>query len=93
LGTMVEGPPNDLRAVEPLLAAARARDTAVIAGAVAFFYGRVSDDALIAALDESGDIRTAGFLLNCGNPKLEAAARRWAARKGYQIGGYRMQGR
>jgi HEAT repeat protein len=41
--------------------------------------------ALIEALNLHGTGSVAQWYLNCGNPRLEAAARRWAEARGYKI--------
>jgi HEAT repeat protein len=79
---------NAPSAVSALLAAWRERDTAVIAGAISFFVRRAepgSEGILIDTLNKSGDEYTANVLLNCNNAQMEAAAREWATRNGYQI--------
>lgn len=80
---------KDPRAVEPLLAALKEPDLAVIAGAYSFFIERSekgSEDALIQALNASDYSKSmAEDYLNCGNSALEAAAREWAWKHGYQI--------
>ena len=72
--------PGDTRANQALLEALKARDTAVISSAYLFFVGwgeSGSEDALIATLNQSGDIWMAGYFLRCGNAKLEEAGRAW----------------
>lgn len=81
---------KDPRAVEPLLAALKEPDLAVIAGAYSFFFieraEKGSEDALIQALNASDYSKSmAEDYLNCGNSALEAAAREWAWKHGYQI--------
>ncbi|MFZ0962033.1 MAG: HEAT repeat domain-containing protein [Terriglobia bacterium] len=44
-----------------------------------------SEDALIAALNEFGTVEIARDFLNCGNSKLEEAARAWVAEHGYKV--------
>ncbi len=68
------------------------QDTTVIAYYHKYFIGLGvpgSEDALIKALGHSGTgWRTEAMaedFLNCGNPKLEAAAQHWAAANGYEI--------
>jgi HEAT repeat protein len=78
---------NDPRAVSALLAAWKKGNSAVITGADFFFIQRGepgSEDALIEALNQFGDREMAYDLLNCGNSKLEEAARAWAKSHGYQ---------
>ena len=51
-----------------------------IAGAFQFFIERGepgSEDALIEALNKSGNLNLAYALLGCGNLKLEREANRW----------------
>jgi HEAT repeat protein len=74
---------KDHRASEALLAALKERDTAALAGAYSFYidWGEPgSEDALIEALNKfsGNESHMAGYMLNCGNVKLEAAARAWA---------------
>jgi HEAT repeat protein len=74
---------KDPRAVMALLAALQQRNYTAIAGAYMFFVDRGepgSEDALIEALNRSGSEQMAEYLLNCGNAKVEAAARVWAKR-------------
>jgi len=76
-------------ALEPILAAFRERNLAVIAGAFWCFIksdAPGSEDALIHALRDFGRIEMAEAFLNSGNSKFGAAAREWATAKGYQIG-------
>lgn len=48
-----------------------------------------SEGALIVALNEFGNRQVAVYLLNCGNAKLEEAARAWGVKHGYHVtGGY-----
>ena len=84
LATMALGTTEtrDPRAISALLEAFRIRNTTVItgAGAYIFFIKRGesgSEDALIQALNVSGNWEMAKAFLNCGNPKLEDAGRRW----------------
>ena len=44
-----------------------------------------TEDVLIAALNEHGNKYRAHGFLDCGNPKLEAAAVTWAEKRGFQI--------
>jgi hypothetical protein len=79
---------NDPRAVGALLEALIDRDEEVIAGAYTFFLkeGKPgSEDELIEALNQSGSEEMATAFLNCGNAKLNEAAREWASRKGYTV--------
>ena len=60
----------------------------VVAGAYRFFIRKGeegTEDVLIAALNEHGDELTAFGFLDCGNPKLEAAAVTWAEERGFQF--------
>jgi HEAT repeat protein len=73
-------------AVNFLLAALREHNTVVIAGADSFFIRRGepgSEDALIDALDKSGDHYMAEDFLNSGNQKLYEAASSWASRNNF----------
>ncbi len=75
-------------AVNFLLTALHEHNTAIIAGADNFFIRRGepgSEDALIEALDKSGDQYMAADFLNSGNEKLHDAASSWASRNNYQI--------
>ena len=74
-------------AVNFLLTALREHNTVVIAGADNFYILRGepgSEDALIDALDKSGDHFMAEDLLNSGNEKLHDAASSWASRNNYE---------
>ena len=44
-----------------------------------------TEDLLIKALNEYGYKNMAEDYLNCGNPKLEEAARKWAYKHGYKV--------
>jgi HEAT repeat protein len=75
-------------AVNFLLAALHQHNTVVIAGADNFFILRAepgSEDALIDALNKSGDHFMAEDFLNSGNEKLHDAASSWASRNNYDI--------
>lgn len=70
--------PADLRVIDALLALLKAGDTDTVSGAYMFFVAlgeAGSEDALIEALRRHGDEETAGYLLTCGDAKLEEAAR------------------
>jgi len=79
---------KDPRAQSALLAAVQEHNPAAIAVA---YTGVIrqgepgAEDALIEALNEYGDVDMARTFLNCGNPKLEEAARAWALNHGFQI--------
>jgi hypothetical protein len=78
------------KAAGPLFAALRNRDYDLIADLhhVYIQLGRPgSEPALIGALDAHGDPIMALAFLYSGNRKLDAGARRWAARNGYTITG------
>jgi HEAT repeat protein len=55
------------------------------------YYGLIglgkkgTEDELVAALETWGDESMAVDYLNCGSPKLEAAAKRWAEAHGYTV--------
>ena len=71
-----------------LLKALREHNTEVIAGACDFFVQRGdpgTEDALIDALNRSGDTDMAQDLLNSGNTKLHDAANNWAAANHYEV--------
>jgi len=44
-----------------------------------------SEDRLIDALNKFGDAQMAWAYLNCGNPRLGAAASKWGAEHGYEV--------
>jgi HEAT repeat protein len=76
-------------ASQALLAGLEARDTALVDGAYTFFIEQGvqgSEDELIQALTEYGDQKMANVFLNCGNQKLEQAARAWATSNRYWVG-------
>jgi HEAT repeat protein len=62
-------------------------DLRLIAGGADYFVERKpgGEDLIIAALRRFGDDQTAFNLLNCGNQKLEQAARQWAAAHGFRV--------
>ncbi len=82
---------------EELLRRLRVGDLAVIAGARRFFIERGDKEAeslLVNALDQFGmqtidpqilNYSMVGDLLNCGNDRLESAARDWAKRHGFEV--------
>jgi HEAT repeat protein len=75
-------------AVNFLLTALHEHNTEIIAGADNFFirHGEPgSEDALIDALDKSGDQYMAADFLNSGNEKLHDAASAWASRNNYEV--------
>jgi HEAT repeat protein len=79
---------KDPRAVSALLAALEKHDMIIIASAISFFIKRGdtgSEDRLIEALDKFGNKEMAEQLLNCGNSKLNDAARKWGLNHGYAI--------
>ena len=79
---------NDPRAATALLTVLEKHDTAVIASDAPLFIKLCkpgSEDALIEALDRFGNKDMAQLFLNCGNSRLEQAARAWAGRNGYQV--------
>ncbi len=85
-GSLVEL--KDERAVEPLLAALRAGDLEVVAGAYRFFVGQGitgSEAVLIQAFNEYGSEEMGEAFLNCGNAVLKEAATAWAKEHGYTI--------
>ena len=68
--------------------AMKRNDLAAGAGAFGYYIRRGDRDGvrfLIASLDAYGHERMASALLNCGEPTLEDAARRWAAANGFTI--------
>jgi hypothetical protein len=74
------GKSKDSRAVNALEAALEDRDTEAISGAYFFFIERGaehSEDALIEALNKSGDDQMANAFLECENEKLLVAVRTW----------------
>jgi HEAT repeat protein len=77
---------KDPRAVSALMA--RNIQVAEIATNYTFFIRQGesgSEDVLIKALDMYGNKEMAEAFLNCGNSKLEHAARRWTTSHGFQI--------
>jgi HEAT repeat protein len=46
---------------------------------------RGTEDELVAALLQHGDLSLAEYYLNCGNNRLENAAHRWASAHGYTV--------
>lgn len=44
-----------------------------------------TEDALVSALAEHGDVQLAEYFLNCGNGRLERAAQTWASNHGYTV--------
>jgi HEAT repeat protein len=79
---------KDPRAVAALMAALKAPDLAVVAGAYSFYIrGAVplSEGTLIAALDKYGDRNMAQDYLNCGNVSLSVAAEDWARKRGIKV--------
>jgi hypothetical protein len=79
---------DDRQAAESLEARFEQGDTLVIAGAHKFFINQGkpgTEDQLIQALYDYGDVAMATTYLNCGNVKLQKAAETWAANYGYTI--------
>ena len=79
---------NSRSAAGVLTTALKDKNLEVVASAHRFFIRRGeegTEDVLIAALKEHGDMFTAYGFLICGNPKLEAAAVRWAEKSGFPI--------
>lgn len=79
---------NDPQAVNFLLSALREHNTDVIAGAYDFYIRRGdpgTEDALIEALNKSGDTEMAEDMLNSGNTKLHDAANNWASANHYEV--------
>jgi HEAT repeat protein len=79
---------TDPRADKALTDALHEGNSPAIAGASLFFIFRGepgSEDALIEALDQYGDEQMANLFLNCGNPKLEAAARAWGRKRRWEM--------
>ena len=82
------GEMDDTQSVTFLLSALNSRNTEVIAGAFRFFIQRGvpgSEDALIEALNKSGDQYMAEDMINSGNTKLHDAASEWASAHNYEI--------
>lgn len=74
---------DDSKAKTALIAALKKRNLAVLAGGYSFYVALGqpgSEEVLAEALEQRGDQRMAEYFLNCGNFKLEEAARAWAAR-------------
>jgi HEAT repeat protein len=83
--------PADGRVIAALLALLKAGDTDGLAGAYMFFVALGepgSEGALAEALRRHGDEETAGYVLTCGNAKLEEAARAWFAGQRRRIEGF-----
>ncbi|HEV2486266.1 MAG TPA: HEAT repeat domain-containing protein [Terracidiphilus sp.] len=79
---------NDPQAVNFLSTALREHNTEVIAGASDFYIRRGdpgTEDALIDALNKSGDTDMAEELLNSGNTRLHDAASDWASANHYVV--------
>jgi hypothetical protein len=73
---------GDRRAVSALREAVIAKDPVVTLAAYAFFINagdQASEGALIEGLRLTGNVQMAQDYLNCGNEKLEDAAREWAS--------------
>jgi hypothetical protein len=88
LAAQALGQIKDRRAEQALMDALHEGNAPVIAGASLFFVFRGepgSEEALIDALNKYGDEQMAIFFLNCGNPKLEDAARAWSRKKGWDV--------
>jgi len=88
LAAQALGQMKDPRAEKALLDALHEGNAPAIAGASLFFVFRGesgSEDALIETLNQYGDEQMANLFLNCGNPKLEAAARAWGHRRGWEM--------
>ena len=88
LAAQALGQVKDPRAEKALLDALHEGNEPAIAGASLFFVFRGeldSEDALVEALDQYGDELMANLFLNCGNPKLEAAARVWGHKRGWEM--------
>ncbi len=71
-----------------LLTALKERDLAVIRGAHQFYVSLGqpgSEDVLAESLDRYGDQAMAEYFLNCGDVKLEDAARLWGAKQRWKI--------
>ena len=74
-------PINDPRVRALLLAALHERNVAVLAGAYTFYLDLGepgTEDLVIEALNQFGDEYMSSFMLNCGNVRLEDAARAWS---------------
>lgn len=68
---------------EFLMAALQKKDIEVVAAAYRFFIRAGSgEEQLVDALDEYGDEEMATVYLNCGNSRLEKAARDWVENRG-----------
>jgi hypothetical protein len=85
---LVEMQSQDPTLVQPLMAALQESDLGFIAENYAF-YIRLglagTEDTLIRALSKHGGKQMCVDYLNCGNEKLDAAARQWAANHGYTV--------
>jgi HEAT repeat protein len=82
--------PLDARSQQFLADALKKKEYLVIAGAMPYFVEKGfagSEPVLLEALEKNGDsnLTAVGVLLNSGNPQLEAGARKWAERHGYEV--------
>jgi hypothetical protein len=85
---MALGEIDDPRAAQALLTRLAQGDTLVGAGAHRFFINRGepgSEEKLVQALYDYGDVSMATTYLNCENKVLQKAAETWAASHGYTI--------
>lgn len=73
---------NDVESLVPLL---EQRRHVALAYALVDVGQKGTEDALVTALLNYGDVGLAEYYLNCGNRQLEQAARTWASRHGYSV--------
>jgi HEAT repeat protein len=88
LAAQALGEIKDPRAEKALMNALHEGNLPAVAGASTFFVFRGdpgSEDALVDALNQFGTELMANLYLSCGNPKLEAAARAWTRKRGWQM--------
>lgn len=71
--------------VTPLVPLLGERRNIVLAYALVDVGQKGTEDALVTALVRFGDVNLAEYYLNCGNGRLEKAARTWASRHGYSV--------
>jgi HEAT repeat protein len=79
---------NSPEAIQHLMAAAKSKDLAVVAGGYKTFLRRLTPaltEVLLDALYEAGNEEMAQDFINSGNRKLASEARAWAKENGYEI--------
>ncbi|RNM12716.1 HEAT repeat domain-containing protein [Nocardioides pocheonensis] len=71
--------------VTPLLPLLQERRHVALAFGLVDIGQEGTEDSLVAALHRFGDLELAEYYLNCGNRRLEKAARTWADDHGYSV--------